>query len=50
MKKVILTVVGVVYIMSLTGCAEYKVSDIKKSIMTMNANGQKEVKSQKEDN
>ncbi len=50
MKKFILVVTGIFYAVGFVGCAEYKVSDIKKDILTMNANGQKDVKSQKEDN
>jgi len=48
MKKFILSVITVVYAVSFIGCAEYKVSDITKGLMTMNANGQKEIQQEKQ--
>jgi hypothetical protein len=47
MKKLVLVLSIVFYVFSFVGCAEYKVSDIVDSVMTMNDNGQKEIKAQK---
>jgi len=48
MKKTVLSIMIAVYVLSFVGCAEYKVSDLTSGLMTMNTNGQKEIKEEQQ--